>query len=139
MSKFSDLNRRAEATRQTLAKYRTLAFDWKGRVTCIHLARHHMRNMGHTPPAIPAFQSPIGARRALAKAGYADMAALLDSLLPRVAPAAAWVGDLALLEGDEGFDSIVIHAGGKWLGYHMDDMSGLKPLVVSSIKGAWRV
>lgn len=135
----SDLNRRAEATRQTLAKYRALPFDWKRRVTCIHLARHHMRNMGYKPPPIPAFQSPLGARRALAKAGFADMAALLDSLLPRIAPASAWVGDLALLEGDDGFDSIVIHAGGKWLGYHSDDLSSIKPLVVSEIKGAWRL
>lgn len=130
---------RADATRKTLAKYRVLPFDWKARVTCIHVARHHLRNMGHKPPSIPAFQSAVGARRALAKAGFANMAALMDSLLPRIAPAAAWVGDFGVLEGDDGLDSIVIHAGGKWLGYHQDDLSGLKPLVALSIKGAWRV
>ncbi|MES2173841.1 MAG: hypothetical protein V4523_07825 [Pseudomonadota bacterium] len=129
---------RAAATRKTLAKYRTLPFDWSERATCIHLARHHLRNMGHRPPSIPDFRSALGAKRALEKTGFADMSALLDSLLPSIAPASAWVGDLALLEGGEGFDSIVIHAGGKWLGYHMDDLDGLKPLVVTQIKGAWR-
>lgn len=129
---------RAEATRRTLAKYRALAFDWKGKVTCIHLARHHLRNMGHTPPPIPAFQSPIGARRALAKAGYENLTDLLNSLLPRIAPASAWVGDVATLDGGEGFDSIVINAGGKWIGFH-EDATGIKPLIVTSIKGAWRV
>ncbi|WCP14484.1 hypothetical protein sphantq_02930 [Sphingobium sp. AntQ-1] len=129
---------RAAATRKTLAKYRTLPFDWSKRATCIHLARYHLRNMGHRPPAIPDFRSALGAKRALEKTGFADMAALLDSLLPSIAPASAWVGDLAVLEGGEGFDSIVIHAGGKWLGYHMDDLGGLKPLVVTEIKGAWR-
>lgn len=130
---------RAEATRKTLAKYRSLPFDWKARVTCIHLARHHLRNMGHRPPSIPDFRSPLGAKRALERAGFVDVAGLLDGLLPRIAPASMWVGDLAVLEGDDGFDSIVISAGGKLLGYHDADPSGLKPLIASSIMGAWRV
>jgi hypothetical protein len=135
----SDQVRRAEATRLTMARYRAIPFDWKAKATCIHLARAHLRNMGHRPPAIPAFRSALGAQRALHRTGFADLAALLDSLLPRIAPAAMWVGDLAVVEGDEGFDSIVISAGGKMLGYNEADMSGIKPLVVSAFKGAWRV
>ncbi|MGK2908567.1 MAG: DUF6950 family protein [Sphingobium sp.] len=134
-----DLNKRAEATRKTLAKYRHKAFDWKAKVTCIHLARTHLRNMGHKPPVIPAFTSPIGAQRALLATGFGSLEGLLDSMLPRIAPAAMLVGDLALLQGDEGFDSIVVSAGGKLLGYHEADMSGLKPLIANEIKGAWRV
>lgn len=133
-----DAVERAAATARTLAKYRSLPFSWQDRVTCLHLARHHLRQMGHRPPPIPAFRSPIGAKRALAKAGFPNMAALLDSLLPRIAPAAAMVGDLGLLEGSDGFDSIVVNAGGKWLGYHMDDATGLKPLMATSLIGAWR-
>lgn len=130
---------RAEATRKTLAKYRSLPFDWRSRATCIHLARYHLRNMAHRPPSIPDFRSPLGAKRALERTGFADVAALLDSLLPRIAPASMWVGDLAVLEGGDGFDSIVINAGGKLLGYHDADPSGLKPLIAKSIVGAWRV
>lgn len=134
-----NLDERADRTRQTLAKYRARPFDWRNRATCIHLARTQLRNMGHRPPPVPDFRSPLGARRAMVKAGFADMAAMFDSLLPRIAPASAWVGDLALLEGTDGFDSIVISAGGKWLGYHENDLSGIKPLIVTEIKGAWRV
>ncbi|WP_336974160.1 DUF6950 family protein [Sphingobium aromaticiconvertens] len=136
----SDLIRRADATRKTLAKYRRRAFDWRGRSTCIHLARYHLRNMGHTPPPVPDFRSALGARRALDRLGFADLAALFDSMLPRIAPAAMLVGDLAVLQGDEGFDSIVVSAGGKLLGYHADDGSGIKPLMALEMPvGAWRL
>ncbi|WP_375178036.1 DUF6950 family protein [Sphingobium yanoikuyae] len=136
----SDLVRRADATRRTLAKYRAMPFDWKTRATCIHLARHHLRNMNHKPPAIPDFRSALGAQKALAKQGFADLAALLDSLLPRIAPAQMLVGDLALMEGDGPFDSICICVGGKLLGWHDDDPSGIKPmLALEQPLGAWRV
>jgi hypothetical protein len=136
----SDLVRRAEATRLTLAKYRARPFDWKARATCIHLARFHLVKMGHRPPAMPDFRSALGAQKALAKSGFADLSALLDSLLPRIAPAQMLVGDLALMEGDGPFDSICVSAGGKLLGWHEDDPEGIRPLMALDLPlGAWRV
>jgi hypothetical protein len=136
------MNRRVEATRKTLAKY-SRPFDWRGRMTCIHMARTQLRNMGHRPPPIPDFRSAIGARSALKKAGFGDIATLFDSMLPRISPAEMWVGDLALLPGDEFFGSICISdTAGKLIGWHEDDPSGVRPQLVldlRSVTGAWRV
>jgi len=136
------LVQRAAATTATMAKYHTKAFDWRSRATCIHMARFHLRQLGHTPPPIPDFRSALGARKALEKTGFADLSALLDSLLARIAPAAVLVGDIVILRGDEGFDSICIWAGGKFLGWHGDDPGGIKPQMAldpANIIGAWRV
>lgn len=133
-----DLVARAAATQRTADKYRTRPFDWRTRSTCIHLARTQLRNLCHTPPPVPDFRSALGARRALTKSGFDSVAALLDSMLPRIAPASMVVGDLAIIEGDERFESIVVSAGGKMLGWHEADGSGLKNLIVSSFVGAWR-
>lgn len=131
---------RANATRITMAKYRNKPFDWRGRSTCLHMARFHLRQMGHTPPPVPDIRSAIGAQRALKRHGFADIASLLDSILPRITPASMLVGDLAIMEGDDAFDSIVISAGGKLLGYHADDPSGIKALLATQTPtGAWRV
>lgn len=139
----SDLLRRKVATEKTMRKYRARAFDWRNRSTCIHLARFQMRQMGHRPPAIPDIRSPISARSALKATGYEDLAALLDSLLPRIAPASMLLGDLAVVAGDPedagGFDSIVVCAGDKLMGWHPDDPSGIKPLIVREVIGAWRL
>ena len=56
-----DLIRRQEATNHTLRKYRRKDFDWVKRVNCVPMAWFHLRRMGHTPPPLPPFRSPIGA------------------------------------------------------------------------------
>ena len=137
-----DLVARVAATERTVAKYRTRAFDWHARATCIHMARFHLRQLGHRPPSVPDFRSAVGARRALKKTGHDTVEALFDSLpgLVRLpAPSMMMVGDLATLEGDEdGLPSIVVSAGGKVLGWHEDDPSGLKPIDAHAIRAAWR-
>jgi len=133
-----DLEARRAATQRTIDKYRARPFDWRARATCIHLARTQLRNLGHRPPPIPDFRSALGARRALARTGFASVAALLDSMLPRIAPASMLIGDLAAIEGDDGLECIVISAGGKMLGYHVGDATGLKNLIVTAFVGAWR-
>ncbi|WP_287213430.1 hypothetical protein [Sphingobium sp.] len=136
------MTRRTEATRRTLAKY-ARPFSWRERVTCLHMARTQMRNMGHRPPSIPDFRSALGARTALKKAGFATMADLFDSLLPRITPAQMWVGDIALLPGDQMFDSICISdTVGKLVGFHEDGEDGVRAQLVLSLDhviGAWRV
>jgi hypothetical protein len=138
----SELARRVAATNKTLAKY-ARPFNWRNRMTCLHMARTQMRNMGHRPPPIPDFRSALAARSALKKSGFADVAALFDTMLPRIAPAQMWVGDIAVLPGTEAFDSICIcDTAGKLIGWHEDDMSRVRPQLVLSLDqviGAWRV
>lgn len=144
MSERLDLVARAAATARTLAKYRARPFDWRARSTCIHLARFHLRALGHRPPLIPDFRSAVGARRALAEQGAADVVALLDGQpgLARIAPAAMIVGDLAVMQPEEGADralqSIVVSVGGKVLGWGEADPSGLRPIEAHAILAAWR-
>lgn len=130
---------RRDATQKTFDKYRSRPFDWNG-ATCIHLARTQLRNMGHKPPRIPAFRSAIGAKRAMKDAGYATIADIFDGLgLPRIAPARMKVGDIAILPGEDGWDAVVISAGGKLLGWHGASEDGLQPIgeAVAQITGAW--
>jgi len=133
-----DLVARVAATEKVVARFRDRPFDWASRSTCIHLARAQARAMGHRPPSIPDFRSPIGARTALRSTGFDSLEALLDSLFERIPPAAMLVGDLGLMEGEPPFDGIVIGAGGKVIGYHQDAV-GLAPIAHPQIKAAWRL
>ena len=138
-----DLIRRKRATQATLTKYRPLAFDWKKGVTCVHMARFHLRKMGHDIETLPRMRGPIGARRVMADRGWPDVAAMLDAQasLTRIAPAQMLVGDLAVLPADEGFDGIVICAGRhKLLGWHQDFPQGMTEMEASLdvLIGSWR-
>lgn len=135
-----NLVERVAATEAVIARYRAKPFDWATRATCIHLARAQARAMGHKPPSIPDFRSPLGARTALRSTGHETLEALLDSLFVRIAPAAMLVGDLALLEGEPPFDAIVINAGGAAFGWHEETPGrGIMPVKVERFKAAWRL
>lgn len=137
-----DLEQRAGATEKTFAAYRQRAFDWRG-VTCIHLARRQLINMGHRPPPIPRFYSALGARRAMERAGFGGLADIFDALgLPRIAPAQMLVGDLAVVPGEDGFDAVFVCAGGKMLGWHAaSEDRGIVPVAdaLTHISAAWRL
>lgn len=138
-----DMAERGRRTEAVVARYRGRPFDWANARTCIHLARAQMRALGHRPPPIPTFRSERGAMTALRKSGFDDMAAMLDSMLPRIAPASMWLGDLALLRAAPPFGSIMICAGavgGKLIGYlegHLDQ--GVINVVPHEFVGAWRL
>lgn len=138
-----DLAARVAATEKVVARFRNRPFGWDTRRTCIHLARAQARALGHRPPPIPDFRSPRGAKTALRAQGHETLEQLLDSLFPRIAPLAAWVGDLVIMAGGEEFDGIGIVAGGKILGYHEDHLDeGLVPVVPvgpNPYVGAWRL
>lgn len=132
---------RAEATEKVVARFRNRPFDWSERATCIHLARAQMRALGHRPPAIPDFRSALGARKALERTGCASLQALLDSMLPRIAPLSAWVGDLMLVPGKEPFgEALAISAGGALLMYHAE-ADGVANVIdaMSHVRAAWRL
>jgi len=135
-----NLHDRATATQGVVDRFRVRPFGWATGGTCIHLARAQMRALGHRPPAIPRFRSAIGARRALAATGHTDLAGLFDALLPRIAPAAMWVGDLALMAGTDGFDAVVVSAGRLMAGYHADHLDrGVVNIDAHAFLGAWRL
>lgn len=120
-----ELNRRRAATAKVWAKFRQRPFDWDKGGTCIHLGRAQLRAMGHRPPPIPRFYSALGARRALVKAGFGEVADIFRSLgLPEIPAARLWVGDIAIVPG-EGMDSICIWSGDQLLGYHQDSDGGV--------------
>lgn len=137
----SDLIRRMEATQKTMDRFQSRAFDWNGS-TCIHLARFHLRQMGHKPPPLPQIRSALSARRAMDKAGYANVAAIFDGLmLPEITPAAMMLGDIGVVPGDDGFDAVVINAGGKMLGWREDVAGGIVPIAdaLSHVTRAFRL
>lgn len=135
-----DLVRRQLATEKTLVRYRGKAFDWGKGITCVHLARTHLKNMGHKPPTIPRFRSIHGAKQAMKDRGWADVGDMLDSLLPRIAPAQMLLGDLAIVPG-EGMDAMLICGGPiRLFGWHGSEA---RPVFIGvdlgEITAAWRV
>jgi hypothetical protein len=140
-AKLPEMEKRKRATEATLARYRGKAFAWSKGVTCIHLAWAQMRNMGHRPPTLPRFRSALLAKRALQEGGFEAVGELLDSMVPRIAPAQMALGDIATMPGDAGLDGIVVCAGpGRVFGWR-EDAPGLVVLTVnmSEFTGAWRL
>lgn len=128
--------RRAEAVAAVQAKFRKAIASWDG-PHCIPLARALLVELGHNPPQMPCYRSALGARRALKKMGFESVEALLDSFLPRIAPAQMRVGDLAAMPGDEDFPALVICAGRKVIGFH-EEQPGLVNIEPLTFTGAWR-
>src|SRR3546814_6108937 len=95
------IERRHAATEATLAKYRDQPFKW-GRYDCARVIAHQAKKLGHKVSLAKAgsYSSALGAKRALAKVGYATLSEALDAHLPRIAPASALLGDIIEIEGD---------------------------------------
>lgn len=138
----SDLLRRQRATQATLDRYRGKVFSWQQGITCVHLARFHLKAMGHAVPTVPRIRSALGARRALADNGWADVAEMLAGVgCAPIAPAMMLQGDLALLDSADGLAAIFICAGPhKLLGWR-EDAEGLVVLDVdlAEVTAAFRV
>ena len=135
-----ELERRRVATEATLARYRHKPFSWSEGRTCVHLCRQHLRHMGRKVPTIPRFRSALAAKRALKAGGWPDVAAMLDSVLQRIQPAAMTLGDVAALPGDDGLHGIVICASnGRVFGWAEGEPEPrmMQPNM-GAIVGAWR-
>jgi hypothetical protein len=132
-----DLLRRQAAIDKTVKKYRGRPFDWSTR-DCVSMLRSHLVAMGHRKvPKLPKYSDARGALRALRDAGFEDVPALLDSLLPRIAPATALPGDIIVVQGSDSLDAVHISLGFKAFGWH-EDSEGAAVLIDREIKGAWR-
>ncbi len=147
MTRPLNLAERAEATRQTIARF-DRPFGWQTETTCIHLIRAQARAFHHRAPGLGRLRSPLGARAALRRHGFSDVYGALDSFLPRIAPAAMWVGDIAALPGedDDGqpsmFPSLCIFDGiAMLIGWHGPGQNGLRALTraTADITAAWRL
>jgi len=138
-----DLIRRRIAVEKTLARYRPKRFDWRTGVTCIHLARFHLRAMGHRVEGVPRIRSALAAKRALRERGWDTVTAMLDSKLPRIAPAQMLLGDLCTVEGEGGLDSVMICAGPlKVMGWHAEHGGFVVydgDTILAELTAAWRV
>lgn len=137
-----ELERRRVATAKTLAHYRERHFEWRRQATCLHMARFQIRAMGHTAPRIPPIRSELRAMKELRARGHESVIALLDSLLPRIAPAEMRLGDLAAIPGDEGrFDCLLINvAPRKFAGWHPDSfLMAVMDIDLGNVTAAWRL
>lgn len=131
---------RRDATTRTLSRFRGAEFDWS-QMTCVHLAHAHLSEMGYILPEIPAFDTALGAARALQEHGWESVSDMLDEFMERIPASRMMLGDLALIEGAGGLDAIFICAGPLKVFGWRDDEPELVLLDVSldQLQGAWRV
>jgi hypothetical protein len=137
----SALLARRDRTAPVIARFRAEPFSWTTAGNCVHLARAQLAAFGHKVPKVPLFRSPLGAKRAMEKRGFTDLAAMMDRYAPRISPAKMWVGDIAMLPG-EPFDALAIYVGSNTIvAWHGNDPEPLRNIVVTAadIKAAWRV
>lgn len=137
-----DLERRRVATAKTLAHYRQRHFEWRRQATCLHMFRFHGQAMGHRFPRIPPIRSELRAIRELKARGHDNVTALLDTLLPRIAPAQMRLGDVAVLPGDGSpLDAILINvAPRKFAGWHPDSfLMAVMDIDLGNVTAAWRL
>lgn len=142
MTQIPELERRRIATAQTMARYGGLPFDWRKSTTCLHLARFQMKAMGHKPPRMPPIRSAIRAKRELEARGFASVIELMDSLLPRIAPAQMRLGDLAAVPSVEsGLDAMLVNvAPRKFAGWHPDaHLMAVLDIDLANVTAAWRL
>ena len=137
----TEIELRAFATTETEKRFRGKPFDWTKQATCIHLMRFHARQMQHDLQLVPRFRSQLGAKKALKAMGHDNIISLMDGLFPRIAPAFMRIGDIMAVDGDAGFDSLLIRgSASKFLGWH-EDAEGctIMGADLSIANGAWRL
>lgn len=118
------------------------AFAW-GTADCLAMLSAHLEHNGQGALPKRHYRTAIGAKRALHKAGFETLEQLMDSLLPRIAPAQMLPGDVGLYRGDPEMgggtlDALVIGAGRKalgWIGGHEEAVV----MTVHRLDAAWRV
>lgn len=136
----SAMLKRVAVTKATLDHFAAKPFSWSTGATCVHLVRKQLIGMGHRPPPMKAFRSALTAKKALQSKGWADLAAMMDSLLPAIPPARAIVGDvIEMPSDDEVFGALAVVVGnGRVMGYlgEGNALTVMQPKVVPL--GAWR-
>lgn len=132
---------RVRMTQATVDRFNGKPFRF-GSCDCVRVVAWHLRQFGYRPQLAKAgnYRSALTARAALRKAGFIAVADALDALgLERIAPAAAWVGDIVQGEGDDAFGALGVMLGGDaMLGFH-EHSPGATVLRRVHVGTAWRV
>ncbi|MFT4076841.1 MAG: hypothetical protein QM647_15050 [Asticcacaulis sp.] len=104
-----DLIYRTACAEQTVAQYIDARFEW-GRYDCARMTAAHVKRMGHKASLamFGHYKSLAGAKRALTRAGFDSLEAVLDARFARIAPASAWVGDIIALPGDTDMPALAV-------------------------------
>ncbi|KQM65783.1 hypothetical protein ASE75_06010 [Sphingomonas sp. Leaf17] len=142
MTKVPPMVRRRDAAQATLARFGDVPLKL-GKNDCVRMGAFALRQMGHRPQLGRAgsYSTPIGAVRALKRAGYASLADALDGLgLARIAPAAALPADILLLASEGPLDGAiaVVLGNGRALAYHQH-AEGAVVVHPVDVVSAWRV
>lgn len=126
-----------------MAKYRTREIDWRNSVSCLHMARFHLRQMGHRVETLARIRSMTAALRVMKQRGWSNVADWLDAQvgLMRIAPARMLLGDLAALPGEGGVGAVTVCAGPQKVMGWREDAVGMVVIDVpfDQIEGSWRV
>jgi hypothetical protein len=137
----SELIQRVAAAQASLDAWRDKPFKL-GKVDCVRFVAFHLRRMGHQVKLPPAgsYGSLLTASRRLAERGHADLPAALDAMgLERIAPAAAWPGDVIALPADSPIGALAVAlSNGRVAGFH-EDTAGVTVLQPMEFVAAWRV
>src|SRR3546814_12556028 len=105
---------RRRATQATADRFRDQPFTW-GKNDCVRMVAFHLRKLGYRPKLAKAgsYSSALGAKRALARAGFETTGQALDALgIERIATAVAMLGDNVRTPGDRGVVGMGIMLGG---------------------------
>lgn len=132
---------RRDATQKTLNEWKDKPFKW-GKVDCARMLVSHLRRFGYHPKISKAgeWKSPLSAKAALKRLGFADMAeAITGQGLEEIIPAFAIVGDVALIEADHELGAVCVCVGpNQWLSLH-EDAEGFTIVQIHEFIKAWRV
>lgn len=138
-----DMVRRMRAIESVRARFEHKPYKI-GVSDCAKLVRALLTSMGHSKlPKPKPYKNALGAKRELTRLGFANLEAMMDTLLKRIAPAAMLIGDVALIEADPedaaGEETLIVSLGNKYWGWHPDQFE-LAVLVIdpTNIKAAWR-
>ena len=133
--------RRAKAAQATLDKFKDRPFAWGVR-DCARLVAFHLRLCGYQVKLPPSgsYRTLLGARKALAKAGYGSIPEALDAFeLDRITPAGAVAGDIIQWPSENDLAALGVALGnGRIVAYHPDAIGATILQPIETI-AAWRV
>lgn len=128
---------RQRAVEAVQARFAGARWQW-GKADCAQVAAALVKALGWKLPRVPRYRTEAQAQERLAALGCETLPQLAASIgLPRIAPAAAVLGDLVATAGTSPLGTLGIAMGNNaWLGFH-EDHEGLVTMR-GLITTAWR-
>lgn len=122
-----------------MAKYRGRPLDWVN-ADCMRMLRSHLVAMGHKGlPPLPRYSTAAGAVRALRRTRHETLQSLLDTMLPRIAPAAMLMGDIVLMGSEDALEAVTLSVGHKIWGWSFqNDLAEPVVIVPTEVTVAYR-